>query len=183
MSVGKIEIVAKRYARALFDVTAPADFDRVEARLVCIAGAWSGSAELRAVMQNPQVLPSARMAVVAEILQRAGGCATDPLWRTLEAIIGLRKGATLPALAETFAALVRAYRKSLSLEVVVAKPVNQQEVSELRGRLSQSLGGDVALEVSADPELLGGMTLKVGDRYLDRSVSGTLKRMAAELVR
>lgn len=183
MSVGKVEIVAKRYARALFEVTAPADFNRVEAQLACLAGAWSSSAELRAVMQNPQVLTPMRMTIVAELLQRDGGCATDPLWRTLDAIIGLRKGAALPALAETFAALVRAYRKSLSLEVVVAKPVNQQEVAELRGRLSQSLGGEVALEVSADAELLGGMTIKVGDRYLDRSVAGTLRRMAAELVR
>ena len=75
------------------------------------------------------------------------------------------------------------YRKSLSLEVTLAQPANDDVVATLKGRLSQALGGEVLLTVKSDPALLGGVTIRLGDKLLDRSVAGTLRRMASQLSR
>jgi F0F1-type ATP synthase delta subunit len=87
----------------------------------------------------------------------------------------------LPAVSAAFSERVAEYRKSLTLAVTVAKPVTPEVVSDVKSRLSQSLGGEVTITVKHDPALLGGMTIRLGDRLLDRSVAGTLQRIAAQL--
>jgi len=54
-------------------------------------------------------------------------------------------------------------------------------VSDLKVLLSKALGGEVTLDVKSDVALLGGLTIRLGDKLLDRSVLGTLQRMAVEL--
>jgi F-type H+-transporting ATPase subunit delta len=78
---------------------------------------------------------------------------------------------------------VAEYRKALSLDITVASESQASSVEALKGQLSQALGGEVTLQVKSDPSLLGGLTIRLGDRYLDRSVAGTLQRMALQLVR
>jgi F-type H+-transporting ATPase subunit delta len=56
-------------------------------------------------------------------------------------------------------------------------------VEDLKSRLSKALGGEVSLQVKSDPALLGGLTVRLGDRLLDRSVAGSLQRMAIDLTR
>ena len=73
------------------------------------------------------------------------------------------------------------YRKSLTLEVTVATPMTDSAVSDLKVLLSKALGGEVTLDVKSDAALLGGLTIRLGDKLLDRSVLGTLQRMAVEL--
>jgi ATP synthase F1 delta subunit len=118
-------------------------------------------------------------AVVAAL----GGWATEPTKRTAHLLVSLRKAALFPELAHRFSHFVSEYRKSLSLEVTVATAANDNDVQDLRARLSKALGGEVTLAVKSDAALLGGLTVRLGDRLLDRSVAGTLRRMAIDLTR
>lgn len=183
MSSGREQRVAKRYAKALFDVCAPADFDRVEEQLKNLAGIWGASKDFRESMNNPRVSESSRLAVVVAVVESLGGWATDPLNRTITTLITLRKGAVLPALSEIFAHYVSEYKKSLLLEVTLAQPTNEAVVAELQKKLSSSLGGEVKMNVKTDPSLIGGLTVRLGDSFLDRSVAGTLQRVATQLIR
>jgi len=183
MSSGKQERVAKRYARALFDVCEPPDFDRVESQLKALASAWNTSSELRDSMLNPRIPNATRIAIIDAVVDSFGGYATEPLKRVVHTLVGLRKAGVFGPLAEIFALFVAEFRKSLALEVTVASESQASSVEDLRRRLSQALGGDVSLNVKSDPSLLGGLTIRLGDRYLDRSVAGTLQRIALQLVR
>lgn len=183
MSSGKEERVAKRYAKALFDVCEPKDFDLVQGQLKSLAVAWGTSADLRESMLNPRVSNELRVSVIDAVVGSLGGYATEPVKCTMHTLVRLRKAAVFPSLAEVFASYVAQYRKSLALDITVASDSQASSVEELRRRLSQSLGGEVSLNVKSDPSLLGGLTIRLGDRYLDRSVAGTLQRMALQLVR
>jgi F-type H+-transporting ATPase subunit delta len=183
MSSGREQRIAKRYAKALFDVCAPADLDRVEAQLKALAQAWATSTDFRESMSNPRVAEGSRLAVIAAVADAFGGFATEPLKRTLTTLTSLRKASVIPALSEIFSHFVSEYKKSLLLEVTLAQPANEGAIAELQKKLSSSLGGEVKMTVKTDPSLIGGLTVRLGDSFLDRSVAGTLQRVAAQLVR
>jgi F-type H+-transporting ATPase subunit delta len=183
MASGTKEKVAKRYARALFEVTNPQQFDSTAGQLKSFSAAWSASADLRNGMLNPRVSDAQRLAVINAVAQSFGGWVNEPTKRTIESLVELRKAQVLPSLSETFERLLSEYRKSLSLELTFAQAANDDVVSSLKGRLSQALGGEVALTVKTDPALLGGVTIRLGDKLLDRSVAGTLQRVAAQVTR
>lgn len=183
MALGREERVAKRYARALFDVTAPAEFDRVDAQLQSLTSVWKESAEFRQAMNNPRISDTVRLAVVDSIAESLGGWVSEPTKKTAHLVVARRKASVLPAVAAVFSLLVSEYKKSLALEVTLATPANDDVVASLKSTLSRELGGEVTLTVKSDPALLGGATIRMGDRLLDRSVSGTLQRIASQIVR
>jgi F-type H+-transporting ATPase subunit delta len=183
MVAGRQEKVAKRYARALFEVSEPNDFDTVCGQLLTLSSLWNDSADFRQSMLNPRVSDALRLEVVDSLVASLGGWKHEPTKRTVHQLVSLRKAATLPSLAQIYSALVSEYRKSLSLEVTLAQPANDDVVANLKGRLSQALGGEVALTVTSDPSLIGGLTIRLGDKLLDRSVAGTLQRMASQISR
>jgi F-type H+-transporting ATPase subunit delta len=137
-------------------------------------------------MLNPSIQDATRLEVV-ETIASALATTAGQVWaneatkRTVHTLVSLRKARVLPAVSAAFSELVAEYRKSLTLAVTVAKPVTPEVVSDVKSRLSQSLGGEVTITVKHDPALLGGMTIRLGDRLLDRSVAGTLQRIAAQL--
>jgi len=183
MASARQEKVAKRYARALFEVTQPQDFDATLRQLERLTQVWGASVEYRDSMLNPRVSDSQRLSVVDGVAQFLGGWVNEPTKKMVQALVELRKAHIVPSVATIFAQLVSEYRKSLALEVTFAQPVNDDVVSGLRGRLFQALGGEVALNVKTDPSLLGGLTIRLGDKLLDRSVAGALQRIAIQVTR
>ncbi len=183
MASGRQEKVAKRYARALFEVTNPQDFDATSHQLARFTQVWGASIEFRDSMLNPRVSDSQRLSVVDGVAQALGGWVNEPTKKMVRALVELRKAQIVPSVSTIFAQLVSEYRKNLALEVTFAQAANDDVVSGLKGRLSQALGGEVALSVKTDPALLGGLTIRLGDKLLDRSVAGTLQRIATQLTR
>lgn len=183
MASQRQDTVAKRYARALFDVTEPSNFDRVSEQLKALATVWSSSLDFRQAMLNPRISDAVRLSVMESVVATLGGWASEALRRTLNTFVSLRKVALVPRLSEMFAHLVSEYRKSLSLEVTFASPATEGDVATLQSRLSTSLGGEVSLSLKHDPSLLGGVTIRMGDRLLDRSVAGALQRMAVQITK
>ena len=55
------------------------------------------------------------------------------------------------------------------------------ERAALAERLRAMTGGDVETEERVDPDLLGGMQVRIGDRLIDGSVRGRLERLRASL--
>lgn len=65
--------------------------------------------------------------------------------------------------------------------VTTAVPLNADQVSEIEGELSRSLGKQVRAEASVDPGILGGVVVRVGDKLLDGSVRNRLARLRRQL--
>jgi F-type H+-transporting ATPase subunit delta len=152
-------------------------------QLNALAALWNSSADFRQGMLNPRVSDEVRLSIVDAIAQALGGWVASPVEKTVQMLVARRKAAVIPAAAAVFANLVAQYKKSLALEITVATAATDELVTALKSKLSRELGGDVVLAVKSDPSLLGGATIRLGDRLLDRSVSGTLQRIASQLVR
>jgi len=87
-----------------------------------------------------------------------------------------------------FGAVARAYRVLLDedLGIVRARVTSafqlpQEHVEALRKGLSQKLGNQVVIEQDVDPDILGGVIVRIGDTVLDSSIAGRLRKLGEEL--
>ncbi len=183
MAFGQVEKVARRYAKALFDACEPTQFDTVSAQLGQLSSLWTESADFREVNLNPRITDSQRTQVLDSVVSSLGGWKNEPLKKTIEILVSRRKGAAMPDLSRLFTDFVRDYRKNLAIEVSSATPVSADEQRSIKEKLGAALGGDVTLTVKHAPELIGGVTLRLGDKYLDRSIAGTLDRIASQIAK
>ena len=84
--------------------------------------------------------------------------------------------------------MIRAFRAKLadargetSAEVVVAQKLSADQTKQLKATLKGVVGKDVALDVTVDPSLLGGMIVKVGSRQIDTSLKTKLSSLKLAL--
>ncbi len=66
-------------------------------------------------------------------------------------------------------------------EVLTAVPVTAALETSIRSRLAEQLGGEVQTTVRQDPEILGGLVVRIGDRVIDGSVRTRLAMLQAAL--
>ncbi|MBI1347883.1 ATP synthase F1 subunit delta [bacterium] len=67
------------------------------------------------------------------------------------------------------------------VQVTSAAPLSESELQGLRDRLSQTLSAEPILLTALDPELLGGLVIRVGDTVYDGSVRNRLKQLRGQL--
>jgi F-type H+-transporting ATPase subunit b len=68
-----------------------------------------------------------------------------------------------------------------SVEVTSALPLTGEEQDTIRREFSQKLGGDAAVNFRVDPEILGGLIMRVGDQVIDGSLSGRMEELRQNL--
>lgn len=175
------EKIAKRYARALFELAAPTTFDQLSAGLVAFANSFESSDPLRQVLANPSVPQRARAGIVSDVAKRL-----VPNDQQLQDFFGVLyengRLELIRSVAREFAKLVHEFKKSLSFEITTPGPLAADEQQSILNTLQSNLGREVSVEWKINPELLGGMQLKMGDRLLDGSVDGQLKRLYATII-
>ena len=67
--------------------------------------------------------------------------------------------------------------------VQTAVPLTIEEEDELNDRLAKIFGRYLKLEIEVNPELIGGIVIKVGDKIIDRSILGKLKKLETHIIK
>jgi F-type H+-transporting ATPase subunit delta len=70
----------------------------------------------------------------------------------------------------------------LEAEVWTAVPLEAAERSTLEQRLRERFGEELDIAYHLEPAILGGVIVRVGDRYLDGSLASKLGQLRQELV-
>jgi F-type H+-transporting ATPase subunit delta len=96
----------------------------------------------------------------------------------------LRRGRIrqLPRVAAEFRRLDDMRNNVVHAIATSASPLDDAELRAITARLEQMSGGEVALETAVDPDLIGGVVVRIGDRLIDGSVRGRLERLRNQLV-
>ncbi len=83
----------------------------------------------------------------------------------------------LQGVAKAFATIMSAHKGEISARVTTAKPLSASESKELQAVLQAFLkqGHKLKLDTVVDPDVMGGMVIELGDRYIDLSLSSKLK--------
>jgi F-type H+-transporting ATPase subunit delta len=87
----------------------------------------------------------------------------------------------LPQIYTQYSKLKSQELKQVDAYVTSAYPLTSDQRKTLQERLAVSTGAIVILHEEVDPALLGGATIKVGDKFTDGSVRGKLKQLKTQL--
>jgi F-type H+-transporting ATPase subunit delta len=169
-----------RYAVALFDLARDArTIDTVEQSLVSVRDALAQSDDLRRLTTSPLV---ARGAAVKAVLAVADDMGLDPTTRSFLGVLAEnRRLSQLPAIIRAFRTLASRHRGEVAAEVVSAHPLTEDQVTELKQQLRQRVGREVSVDLSVDPQLLGGLVVRIGSQMIDSSIRTRLNALASAM--
>jgi F-type H+-transporting ATPase subunit delta len=88
----------------------------------------------------------------------------------------------LPSVSSEYNAKVRQSRGIVAATVTTPEPLAKEDLAALSVRVEQLAGATPELTIALDPELLGGLTIRIGDKLIDASVRGRLERLRGRLV-
>lgn len=95
----------------------------------------------------------------------------------LGAVIANRRLSRLEKIAGVYSRLVADYRGEVEAQVTSAEKITQGQASALKKKLQKILGQDIAFEVEVNPEILGGLVVKVGSKVIDSSLKTKLENL------
>jgi len=169
--------IAKNYAEAL--LAAASALGQVDAfgRLMdAVAGAVSADLRIVAVLASPRVAKAVKGRLLAEALEDA---APAEFIRFLQAVMRRGRQALLGDIAQQYQALVDVQQNRVHAGVTLATAPDETLTSRIVERLTEVLGKEVRAHVKADPGILGGVVVRIGDRVYD----GSLRRRLTTLRR
>jgi len=179
-SGGIVAGLSGRYATALFDLACEAkSVDAVAASFATLTAGLAESPDLRTLTTSPMI---DRAAAAATIKAVAGAMALDPLTTNfLGVLAGNRRLSALPAIIRDFTKLTARSRGEITAEVTSARPLDAEQQAALKVKLRAGLGADAALVLNVDPDILGGLVVRVGSRMVDSSLRTKLNSLATAM--
>ena len=173
--------VAKRYARALFELASEEkNVEQVGKALDAIAAAYNDSAELRAVLASPAYAPDSKKAVVAGLAQRVA--APKVLVSTLALLSDRGRLPAIVDIAHVFGAMAEEKAGRIRAEVITAQPLSEDYYRQLEQTLSSATGKKVTLVRRQDPSLIGGVVTRVQGTVFDGSLRARLKDIRHQML-
>ena len=170
--------VARRYARALLDASAPGDVVGIADQLSALAGLVASNPALGDVIENPAYSRAQRHGVVDGLSQLLKVESTM-LRNFLRLLVDRHRLAMLPDIARLFRDMADEKAGRVRGTVVSAIPLDPQSIRQLESTLSQVVQKQVVLETRVDQEVLGGVSTQVGSVVFD----GTLRSQLDDLKR
>lgn len=176
----RLEAVAARYAGALFSLAA--DSQRVDAvgkELDEIQATLGRHPDLARALEAPPIPDAVKKDILAKLFADA---ASEPILRFLGLLVDKKREGLLGAIVEAYHGLERSARRELAGEVRSAVALSSDAVDQLSRTLSARWGSTVKLTTVVDPDILGGLVVKVGDRLIDASLRRQLDELHERLL-
>jgi F-type H+-transporting ATPase subunit delta len=168
--------IGRVYAQALLEAAGKANCsDQVVDELNSIVGdVFKSSPKLESVFENPRIEGSDKAAMIDRVF---GGKLHGTLLKFLKVLATRRRLGSLRSIAKSATEMQDAAAGRLQVQVTTAQPLDSNSLGKLTTQLKQVLSADVRVTTKIDPEILGGLIVRVGDTLFDASVDGRLKQM------
>ncbi|HEX7430973.1 MAG TPA: ATP synthase F1 subunit delta [Candidatus Limnocylindrales bacterium] len=169
----------RRYAEAAFELAVRDDKVDAWQRDLALAAEMARDERVVRVVDNPAVSFGERRKVVEQLL----GKHVSPQALNLALLLAKRgRFGVLPSVSSEYDAKVRQTRGIVAATVTTPEPLSATRLAAVRARVEQLAGAKVELATEIDPALIGGLTIKIGDRLIDASVRGRLERLRGRLI-
>jgi len=172
--------LAGRYASALFDLARDQrQIDSVGRSLDALSQALVDSADFGELVTSPLVSREEAGDAFAALAPQLG---LDPITTNFVGVLARngRKG-QLPPVIRAFRRLAAEHRGETTAEIITARPLNDEQVGQLKQQLRARAGRDVTLDTTVDPAILGGIVVKLGSQQIDASIRTKLNRLASAM--
>ena len=168
--------VVRRYAQALYEEAVREH--QVHTDVALISDTLAGSRDLLLLLQSP-VVPRTKKSAV---LQRLFGQRVHALtMRFVQLLVRRGRESVLPSIIQRYGELSDESAGRTRVAAQVAHPVLDDMKASLTRALEKKLQRSVQLSVAENPDLLGGIMLRIGDTVYDGSVLHQLALMRSRM--
>lgn len=170
--------VAARYAEALFGIAQEQNLvGEIEANLKAVWETIDGSRDLQRVLFHPQVPVVVKKNIVREVFRDL-----LPVTRNfLAVVLDRRREFFLKAIIEQYVELANQTRNIVEVEVTSAVEIPALLKVNLNQHLGRLTGKEVRVNYRIDPEIIGGLIVRIGNRFIDASVKRQLERIGESI--
>lgn len=172
--------VVEPYAEAIMSLARSHDLtDRFGEDMRSLVNLLENSPELREFLASPLTPPDAKKAVLRQII----GEESHPyLVNFLNLLVERRRIPFLEGIAKQYLTLLRELNQTILAEVTSAIALHEGQEQAIREKVIGMTGAhQVELNVKIDPDLIGGVIIKVGSQVIDASLRGQLRRISLRL--
>ncbi len=168
--------IAERYALALLDLAdEKKELDNVADDLRGLKQVLDESEDLRRLIRSPMFDRAQQTAAMTTILEKSG---VSELTRRFVLIVARnRRLFALSQMIDAYLAELSRRRGEVTAEVVTARALSEAQEAALAQSLKSVLGSKVQVESKIEPDLIGGLVVRVGSRMYDSSLRTKLQKL------
>lgn len=176
----RTDTVGRVYAAALLDLArAQGALESIDEEVTELLGLLRREPGLHKLLASPKLNASQRRELIDRLFN---GKVSDLMFRFLQVVNRKGRLGDLESILVAFTQLAAEARGEADVDIYVAQPLEGEESRQVAESIGQAVGKQVRLRQHVDPELIGGLKVRVADRLIDGSVATQLKIMKQRLV-
>ena len=175
-----MEEIAAVYGRSLFEAAQDADkIDVVREQIGEVADALSSDQQLQVFFYSPYLSTDEKK----DGLHKAVTDAEPLVENFLELLIENHRMPALLRIRREYDRLWEAENKLLPVHIVSAVELDEATIKQIGDRIGEQTGRTVELSSDVDPDVLGGLVVRVGNTILDASIRHRLEQLRKQVAR
>jgi len=172
--------VVRRYAAALFSAARKAGvIDRVESDLGLVSYVLDSSPALADAIESPVIPPEKKHDIIRDIF---GGNVHEITLSYLLLLVDKRREEAIRQTEEEYIKFANKARGIVDAEVTTAVHLDESEETRIQAKLNAMTGKQVRLIKTVDPNIIGGVLVRIGDTVIDGSIKGQLAALREQLL-
>ncbi|MCX7283076.1 MAG: F0F1 ATP synthase subunit delta [Novosphingobium sp.] len=180
ISGGITASLSGRYASALFELAnEQGQVASVERDLETLDAALRESADLQSLISSPQLGREEAGRAIDAVGSVIG--LSDLTKKFIGVLAANRRLSDLPGMIRAFAQIAAASRGEVSAEVTSAHALDDAQIAALTEKLKARTGKSIKLKTNVDPDILGGLVVKIGSQMIDSSIRTRLNSLATAM--
>lgn len=175
-----ISAVAERYAGSLYELAADSKaVAGVEQDLSRFETLLAGSDDLKRLISSPVFSAEDQLKAISAVADKAG--ISGLTGNFLRVVAKNRRLFAVPGIIAAFRRIAAEARGEAEARVTSAHALTAAQQTELKAALKAVAGKDVAISLTVDPSLLGGLVVRIGSRQIDTSLKTKLASLKLAL--
>jgi F-type H+-transporting ATPase subunit delta len=175
-----MEEIAEVYSRALFEVAQEQDkLDEVHEQLDEFADAIHENRDMARFFFSPYFSTEEKK----EALHKTVTGADEAVMNFLEALLERHRMPVIFRIRDRFDAMWEEENKLLPVEVTSAIELDKKTINDIGKTIGEQVDRKIELSSKVDPEILGGVVLRVGNFILDASIRHRLEQLRKQVAR
>lgn len=175
-----MEEIATVYARALFEVAKErGDLDDVREQIGQFADALDAERGLQTFFFSPYFSTDEKK----DGLHKAVDGASDAVMNFLELLVEKHRMPAVFRIRRELDALWREENQMLPVQLTSAVALDEETVASLGRTIGERTGRKVDVTATVNPDILGGIVLRVGNSILDASIRNRLESLRKQVAR
>mmetsp|Transcript_22196 Transcript_22196/g.71549 ORF Transcript_22196/g.71549 Transcript_22196/m.71549 type:complete len:200 (+) Transcript_22196:69-668(+) len=162
-----------RYATATYTAAYKGNLlETVETEMKALKATLEGNATLAQYVANPTVSRDKKMKDVEAMTEQLSYVTKN----TLSALAANARLGEVAKVIDAFETIMKAHRKEVDAVITSAEALTTAQTRAISKALAPHLkeGEKVILSAKVDPSILGGLTIQIGDKFLDLSASSKI---------